>query len=70
MSKSTHTEATGSQQELFDFVLHLFDLGVEVGVRVAQDGAGDNIAADTTGTAQISLLGNVHIGNILIKWRV
>ena len=55
----------GSEQHLLDLVLHLLDLGVKTAVSVAEDSRGNDVAGHTAGAAEISLLANVDVGNVL-----
>ena len=62
-----------SQKELLDLVLHLVDLRLELGVGVVQDDGGDDVSGDTAGAAEVGLLANVHVGDVLVfaeEWQV
>ena len=51
---------------MFDLVLHLVDLSLQLRVRVVKDNCGDDVSGDATGATEVSLLGHVHVGDVLI----
>lgn len=55
-----------SEEKLFNLVLHLVDLALELAVRVVQDDCRDDVSADAAGAAEVRLLGHVYVGNVLV----
>ena len=51
---------------MFDLILHLVDLSLQLRIRVVKNNCGDNVSGDTTGATEVSLLGYVNVGDVLI----
>lgn len=51
---------------MFDLVLHLVDLSLQLRIRVVKDNCGNDVSRDTTGATEVGLLGYVNVGDVLI----
>jgi len=51
---------------LFDLVLHLVDLALQLRVGVVQNNCGNDVTRDTASATEVSLLGHIYVGNVLI----
>ena len=50
---------------MLNLVFHGLDLGIKCAVRVSEDGGGDDVAGHTASAAEVCLLANIDVRNIL-----
>ena len=59
-----------SQEELLDARAHLGERGIKLGLLDVEDAGSNDVSADATGAAELGLLGDVDVGNVLLNERV
>ena len=52
---------------MFDLVSHLGERGIKLRFLNSEDSCGDDVTGNTAGTSEISLLGNINVGDVLYK---
>ena len=53
---------------MLNSVSHLGEGSMELTLGDVEDGGSDDVAGNTTGSSEISLLGNVDVGDVLLKF--
>ena len=52
---------------MFDLVSHLGERGIKLRLLNSEDRCSDDVTGNTASTSEISLLGNINVGDVLYK---